>query len=75
MINKFDLNEIYKQNLEEDIIKYLSKIKKIDLRKAMDIYYRSSLAEQISQGLYGIENCDYRRLTEDIIENELDLFC
>lgn len=75
MINKFDLNEIYKQNLEEDIIKYLSKIKKIDLRKAMDIYYHSSLAEQIAQGLYGIENCDYRRLAEDIIENEPDLFC
>ena len=75
MINKTDLNEIYKQNLEEDIIDYLSKTKKIDLRKAMDIYYHSKLAEQITQGLYGIENCDYRRLAEDLMENERDLFC
>ena len=75
MINKSDLNEIYKQNLEEDIIKYLSNIKKIDLRKAMDVYYHSKLAEQISQGLYGIENCDYRRLAEDLMENEQNLFC
>ena len=74
MINKSDLNEIYKQNLEEDIIKYLSNIKKIDLRKAMDVYYHSKLAEQISQGLYGIENCDNRKLTEDLIENEQNLF-
>lgn len=75
MINKTELNEIYKQNLEEDIIDYLSKTKNIDLRKAMDIYYSSKLAEQISQGLYGIENCDYRRLAEDLMENEQDLFC
>ncbi len=75
MKNKTNLNEIFKQNLEEDIINYISRIKSIDLRKAMDIYYQSKLAEQISQGLYGIENCDYRRLAEDLMENEQDLFC
>ena len=31
----------------------------IDLRQATDIYYYSRLAEQISQGMYVIENTQY----------------
>jgi len=46
--NKEKLDEIYKQNLENDIINAISKIKGITLRKAFDIYYSSKLAEQIS---------------------------
>lgn len=74
MTNKDSLNFVYKQNLEDDIIQYLSEIKKIDLRQAMDIYYRSRLAKQISQGMYGIENMDYKYLVQDMIENETELF-
>ena len=43
-------------------------------RKAMDIYYRSKLAKQIEQGIYGIENMDYKYLAEDLLENEPELF-
>ena len=32
---------LYKQNLVESIIQYLSEIKSIELRQAMDIYYQS----------------------------------
>lgn len=32
------------------------------------------LAEQIEQGMYGIENMDYKYLAEDLIENEPELF-
>ena len=39
MTNKEKLDEIYKQNLENDIINAISKIKGITLRKAFDIYY------------------------------------
>ena len=74
MVNKKQLEEFYKQNLENDIINVISEIKGIDLRKALDIYYSSKLAEQIENGSYGIENMDAKYLAEDLIENEPELF-
>ena len=74
MVNRERLEEVYKQNLENDIINTISEIKKIDLRKAFDIYYSSKLAEQISNDSYGIENLDAKYLAEDLIENEPELF-
>ena len=71
---KKNIDYIYKQNLEESIIEYLSKEKKLELRQAMDIYYQSRLAKQIEQGTYGIENMDYKYLAQDLIENEPELF-
>ena len=66
-----DLTEIYKQNLETDIINYLAASLKIDLRETMDKYYFSKLAKQIESSENGIENLDYKNLAEDLIENEL----
>lgn len=74
MVDKKQLEEVYKQNLENDIINVISEIKGIDLRKAFDIYYSSKLAEQISNDSYGIENMDAKYLAEDLIENESELF-
>lgn len=74
MRNKQNIDYIYKQNLEESIIEYLSREKNLELRKAMDIYYHSRLAKEIEQGTYGIENMDYKYLTQDLIENEPGLF-
>ena len=74
MPSKKDIDYVYKQNLEESIIEYLSKEKKLELRQAMDIYYQSRLAKQIEQGTYGIENMDYKYLAQDLIENEPELF-
>ena len=74
MADKNQLEEIYKQNLEDDIINAISRIKGIELRKAFDIYYSSKLAEQISSDKYGIENMDAKYLAEDLIENEPELF-
>ena len=68
------IDDIYKQNLENDIIKAIAKIKGIELRKAIDIYYSSKLASQIADGTCGIENMDAKYLAEDLIENELELF-
>ena len=73
-MDKEQLVQLYKQNLETDIIKHLAKVKNIDLRKAMDIYYSSKLAVQIADGSYGIENMDARYLAEDLMENEAELF-
>ena len=44
------------------------------IRLATDIFYRSRLSEQISQGRYGIDNLDYKYLVNDLIENEPELF-
>jgi len=74
MVNQDELSQLYKQNLEDDIIKYLSKVKGIGLREAFDIYYSSRLAEQIASGENGIENLDAKYLAEDLIENESELF-
>ena len=74
MRSKRDIDYVYKQNLEESIIEYLSKERKVELRQAMDIYYQSRLAKQIEQGAYGIENMDYKYLVQDLIENEPELF-
>lgn len=74
MVDKEQLTEIYKQNLDTDIVKYIAEIKKLELRKAFDIYYSSKLAVQIANGSYGIENMDARYLAEDLIENEAELF-
>ena len=74
MTNYEDLTAVYRQNLEESIIACLAKMKTLDLRKAMDIYYKSKLSEQIQAGQYGIENLDYKYLAEDLIENEPELF-
>ncbi len=74
MVDRKQLEEIYKQNLENDIINEIAKIKGIELRKAINIYYSSKLAEQIENGSYGIENMDSKYLTEDLIENEPELF-
>ena len=66
--------DTYKERLEERIIAYLSKIAGISVEQAMDAYYRSRLADQISRGLYGIENMDYKYLAEDLLANEPTLF-
>ena len=74
MADKEQLIEIYKQNLENDIVKHIAEMKKLDLRNAFDIYYSSKLAEQIAEGSCGIENMDAKYLAQDLIENESELF-
>lgn len=66
--------DTYKERLEECLIAYLSEITGLPVEQAMDAYYRSRLAEQISRGLYGIENMDYKYLAEDLLANEPELF-
>ena len=74
MADREVLAEIYKQNLETEIIKVVSAIKNLDLWRAIDIYYSSKLAGQVADGSYGIENLDAKYLAEDLIENEPELF-
>ena len=74
MINQNELTKVYIQNLEENIVTFISEQKKIPIERAMDIYYSSKLSVQISEGKYGIENMDYKYLVNDLILNEAHLF-
>ena len=66
--------DFYRQDLEVDIISRLAELRNLDLAAATDIYYRSRLCNQIAEGLYGIDNLDYKYLADDLIENEPELF-
>jgi hypothetical protein len=73
-VDKNKLEEVYIQALEKNIISYLAKIKIINIRKSMEIYYNSNLCNQIHNGDYGIQYLDYKNLVLDLIENEPYLF-
>ncbi|MCL1834590.1 MAG: hypothetical protein FWG48_00370 [Oscillospiraceae bacterium] len=72
--DKKELRDIFIVFLEEEIIKEIARIKSIDNRAAMEVYYMSRLCQQIGSGEYGIEYMDYKYLANDLIENEPELF-
>ena len=69
-----EVEAVYIENLEQDIIKSIAEMKHLDLRQAMDIFYKSRLSAQITNRELGIENLDAKYLAEDLIENEPELF-
>ena len=73
-MNSRNLLLVYHQLLEEDIVKQVAKLKKIDLRQALGIYYKSRLAKQIEEGTYGIDCMSPEWLAQDLLENEPELF-
>jgi len=68
------INSMYRQNLENDIICYLAEICGREIREMADVYFSSKLAVQVEQGIYGIDNMDYKYLANDLLENEPELF-
>ena len=64
------LEKFYQESLEERIIKHLAEVKQISLEQAMDIYYRSKLADKIQRGNEGIQYLDYRVLVQILCETE-----
>lgn len=69
-----DVASIYHKELEEEMIARLADEKGLSLDQAMDVFYRSRLARQISDGLYGIQYLSASYLVSDLIANEPDLF-
>lgn len=65
------LERVYQESLEERIIENLAERKQISLEQAMDIYYRSRLAEKIQRGDEGIQYLDYRVLVQILCETEM----
>ena len=68
------LERSYQESLEERLISYLSETHGITLEQAMDIYYRSNLAEKIHVGMEGVQYLDYKVLAQILMETEPELF-
>ena len=74
MVDGAELEEVYRESLEEDIISHLAELKDLPLEKAMDVYYNSRLSGKIYEGRFGVQYLDYRVLTEILIDTESSLF-
>mgnify|MGYP003447029508 FL=1 len=57
-MSDLELENIYTEHLEEDIVLQLSKKNNISLEKAMQIYYQSKLANWIHSGEFGVQYLD-----------------
>lgn len=68
------LERVYQETLEERIIAGLSDARGISLEAAMDVYYHSKLADQIHQGVEGIQYLDFKVLVQILCETEQELF-
>lgn len=68
------LEKFYQEGLEERLIGNVAKEKRISLEDAMDIYYRSKLAQKIYDGKEGVQYLDYRVLTRLLFDTEQELF-
>lgn len=62
------LEKNYQERLEERVISYIAEKQNIQLTDAMDLYYKSKLADKIAQGQYGIQYLDYKVLGQMILE-------
>ena len=68
-MSDLELENIYTEHLEEDIVLQLSKKNNISLEKAMQIYYQSKLANRIHSGEFGVQYLDCAVLVE-LLEKE-----
>ena len=67
-MNDEALEKNYLERLEERVISYIAEKQNIQLTDAMDLYYKSKLADKIAQGQYGIQYLDYKVLGQMILE-------
>ena len=71
-MNDRELENFYREHLEEDIIFCLSQRHNISLEKAMEMYYSSQLADRINAGTYGIQYLDASVLADFVDEKQQD---
>ena len=63
----------YKRELEDSIILNIAKVKNIGIRKAMDMYYSSSVAVKIAEMKDLAGNMDVNKLVRDVIRRKAEL--
>jgi len=74
MVDKNELEKFYLQELDKDIIEYISKFHNFPLADSMNVYYKSRLCNLIHQKKYGIENLDYKLLVEEYLDFDIPNF-
>ena len=67
-MSDIELEQLYKEHLEESIIKEVSIQKNISLDEAMNLYYSSKLADYIHEGKFDIQYLDYKVLTNYLLK-------
>lgn len=67
-----ELENYYREHLEEDIVFTFSERRQIPSEEAMRLYYSSQLADRIHKGEFGIQYLSPSVLT-DMLEQELGL--
>ena len=73
-MNEVALEQTYQENLEERLIAFLAEDNGLSLEKAMDIYYRSRLADKIHHGMEGVQYLDHKVLAQILRDTEPGLF-
>lgn len=73
-MNEVALEQTYQENLEERLIAFLAEDNGLSLEKAMDIYYRSRLADKIHRGMEGVQYLDHKVLAQILRDTEPELF-
>jgi hypothetical protein len=73
-VNEVALEQTYQENLEERLIAFLAEDNGLSLEKAMDIYYRSKLADKIHRGMEGVQYLDHKVLAQILRDTEPELF-
>ncbi|MBQ3269525.1 MAG: hypothetical protein IJH09_06355 [Clostridia bacterium] len=73
-MNEVALEQTYQENLEERLIAFLAEDNGLSLEKAMDIYYRSKLADKIHRGMEGVQYLDHKVLAQILRDTEPELF-
>lgn len=74
VMNDDILEKYYQERLEERLIAHLAKENSVSLEQAMDIYYHSSMADYIHEGIYGVQYLDYKVLVRILMDTEPELF-
>ncbi|MBO7059924.1 MAG: hypothetical protein II892_02635 [Fibrobacter sp.] len=72
MVDEDVLEKVYQERLEERIIAHLAQVKNCSLEQAMDLYYRSKLADKVHQGKDGIQYLDYKVLVQILVDTEIN---
>lgn len=67
-MSDIELEQFYKEHLEESIVKEVSIQKKISLDESMNLYYSSKLADYIHEGKFDIQYLDYKVLTDYLLK-------
>ena len=58
MTDGMELEKLYKESLEENLVEYIAEKKNLSFEDAMDRYYKSNMSSNISDGRYGIQYLD-----------------